>query len=374
MPEEAGAPDVSFVVPTYAEADNLEALMRHIDEGLSGSGLSWEAVIANDESGDATAEVCERLARDWPIRLLNRTEDRGLALAVIDGARLAAGEHVVVMDADLSHPASLVPEMVALLKKGAARMVIGSRNVPSASTDERWPVMRRLGTFFATSLARPLASVRDPMSGFFAMRRADWPASGLRPIGYKIGLEILVRSGIGRGEVTELPIHFTDRKVGESKMGARELHNYIRHVLNLYRFRWPAFRFFMHCMVGGLGLVIDALVYLGLQAAGLGHLAARLVSFWPANVSNWWLNRKYTYDDRPLRGKAVQLAEFTWFSLVGFAVNGIVYHLLTSRVELFEERKLAALVVGVVAGLVVNYAGSTLRVFRKAQDLPKSSS
>ena len=374
MTDSGKAPDVSIVVPTYGEAGNLPGLMRHVDAGLEGSGLSWEIIIANDESGDNTTEVCEELARDWPVRLLNRTKDRGLALAVIDGAKLALGDHVVVMDGDLSHPAELVPRMIKELSSGQARMVIGSRNVASASTDDKWPIMRRIGTFCATSLARPIAHVNDPMSGFFALRRADWPQEGLRPIGYKIGLEILVRAGFGKGDVVELPIHFTDRKIGESKMGGRELHNYLQHLLNLYRFRWPAFRILMHCAVGAVGLVIDTLIFLGLQYAGVGHLTARLVSYWPANASNWWLNRKYTYDDRPLRAKVAQLAEFTYFSLIGFAVNGVVYHLLTEHIAFFDANKLTALVVGVIAGLAVNYVGSTLRVYGKDQALPKSSS
>lgn len=374
MPGDGKAPDVSFVVPTYGEAGNLPDLMLHAKDGMDGSGLTWEIVIANDESGDNTAEVCEELEKDWPVRLLNRTKDRGLALAVIDGVGHARGEFVVVMDGDLSHPAALVPEMIEKLKAGQARMVVGSRNVASASTDEKWPLARRLGSFCATSLAKPLVSVKDPMSGFFALRRSDWPTEGLRPIGYKIGLEVMVKANLGRDEVLELPIHFTDRKIGESKMGARELHNYLRHLLNLYRFRWPGFRFLLHCGVGTVGLAIDTLFYLGLQALGADHLTARLVSYWPANVSNWWLNRKYTYDDRPLRAKAVQFAEFTYVSLLGFAVNGIVYHLLTDNVPFFTQHKLLALVTGVLVGLVVNYAGSTLRVFRKGQDLPKSSS
>ena len=152
-----------------------------MDAGLEGSGLSWEIIIANDESGDNTAEVCEELARDWPVRLLNRTEDRGLALAVIDGARLALGDHVVVMDGDLSHPADLVPQMIKELSSGQARMVIGSRNVASASTDDKWPIMRRIGTFCATSLARPIAHVNDPMSGFLRLAQGGLAPGRLAP-------------------------------------------------------------------------------------------------------------------------------------------------------------------------------------------------
>ena len=374
MTKQAPDLDISFVVPTYCEAENLPHLVQHIKDGLADSGLTWELIIANDESGDATATVCAELARQDPVRLLNRTTDRGLALAVIDGVRLVAAEFVVIMDADLSHPASLVPRMIELLRTGPARFVIGSRNVASASTDAKWPVLRHIGTFCATALARPLVKVRDPMAGFFALRRSDWPTTGLRPIGYKIGLEIIVRTKLRPEQVVELPIYFADRKYGESKMGLRELHNYLHHLLNLYRFRWPIFRFFLHSAVGTVGLLIDAAGYLALQQLGVNHLGARLIAYWPATVNNWWLNRFYTYDDRPRRRPLVQLIEFCQVSLLGFAVNGGVYYLLTKYITFFDQQRLWALVIGVIAGLLVNYVGSNLRVFGRHHDRPKSSS
>ena len=365
--------DVSLVVPTYEEADNLPALVEHIRAGLAGSGLSWELIIANDESGDETVNVCAKLAKHDPVRLLNRIENRGLALAVIDGVGLAGGDHLVVMDADLSHPATAVPEMIELLKNGKARFVIGSRNLPGAKTDEKWPLMRHLGTFFATALARPLVTVSDPMAGFFALKRSDWPAQELRPIGYKIGLEILARGDFKSKDVAELPIHFKDRKIGKSKMGARELHNYLRHVLNLYRYRWPAFRAVMHAAVGLMGMAVDILCYFGLQALGLGHLLSRLLAFWPAVIVNWLLNRNYTYDDRPLRHGGKQALEFSLLSLIGFTVNAGVYYGLTSQVGFFAEQKLLALIAGVLAGFALNFIISNLYVYGH-HARPKSSS
>lgn len=369
-------PDISFIVPTYGEAENLPLLVQHIKKGLGHTALSWELIIANDESADNTVAVCEQLARTDPVRLLNRTANRGLALAVIDGVKLAKGTYLVVMDADMSHPASLVPDMVARLRDGQADFVIGSRNVQTASTDEKWPVLRHVGTFCATALVRPLVNVRDPMAGFFALRHTAWPTTPLHPIGYKIGLEIIVRAGLAADRVLELPIHFTDRKFGESKMGLRELHNYLRHVLRLYRFRWPLMRLFLHCGVGAVGLVVDICVYLGLQLAGVPHLGARLLSYWPATVCNWWLNRMYTYDDRPLRNKALQLAEFVPVTLLGFLANATTYYLLTAHLKWFGNHHLTALVTGAAAGLLVNYTGSNLRVYGKdkGQDRPKSSS
>ncbi len=368
------SPDISFVVPTYREVENLAPLVEHIKAGMAACKLSWELIIANDESGDATAATCATLQTQVPLKLLNRTRDRGLALAVIDGVALASGEFIVVMDADQSHPATLAPTMVEMLRAGKAELVIGSRLVAEGSVDSKWPLLRKLGTFCATALARPLAPVRDPMSGYFAIRRDRWP-TGLRPIGYKICLEIIATARLRAEQIIELPIHFTDRKIGQSKMGARELLNYLRHLFNLYRRRWPLTRFILHSAVGVIGTIVDILVYLALQGAGSGHLVARVISYWPATVSNWALNRAFTYDDRPRRAKIIQLVDFIKISLIGFFISAGTYHLLTAYVDWFTRHKLIALATGVVVGLLFNYFGSTKHVFgAHHQERPKSSS
>lgn len=356
-------PDISFIVPTYGEAANLELLVEHIQTGLQDSELSWELIIANDDSGDNTAAVCNHLAATAPVRLLNRTENRGLALAVIDGVNEATGEIIVVMDADQSHPSSVVPQMVQLLREDKADFVLGSRKINAASVDEKWPLIRHLGTFFATTLVAPLVAVKDPLAGFFALRRTDWPQKKLQPLGFKIALELMVRGSFARERIVEVPIHFSDRKVGKSKMGWRELNNYLRHVLMLYCFRWPLLRFFMHGGVGTLGLLIDLSVYFLLQAGGVSHLWARGISYWPATTSNWWLNRVYTYCDRPLRSKWQQWFEFIQVTLIGFFVNYGTYHLLTTQVAWFFEHKTVALLIGVVVGLAINFIGSNLQVY-----------
>ena len=360
-------PQVSIVVPAYGEAENLQPLAELVSATLAGDGLSWELIIANDESGDATAAVCRRLELEYPLRLLNRTEDRGLSQAVIDGVGLAGGRVVVVMDADLSHPPAAITEMVRLLEGGEADMVIGSRNVAGGSTDESWSLFRRLNTLVATALARPLAAVRDPMSGFFALRRADWPERGqLDPIGYKIALEVMVRSGFRKDRIREVPIHFADRRIGESKLSVREQIRYLRHLHRLYRFRWPRpVEFMLFAMIGASGMIVDIGVYLLLVALGLHHELARAISFWPATISNGMLNRALTFKRRPRRSVFVQMIQYSVVASAGFAVNWGCYVLLTRNVDLFAEYKILALLAGILAGMVFTFSGAHKLVFRQ---------
>jgi dolichol-phosphate mannosyltransferase len=201
-----------------------------------GSAGGYEILVVDDHSQDGTEEACAVLARTYPLRLLVRRNERGLASAVLHGMRQARGTWLVVMDADLSHPPEAVPSLVAPLRAGKADFVLGSRYVPGGSTEEGWGLYRWLNSKIATLLAWPLARVHDPMAGFFALPgRLFEAAEGLDPIGYKIGLELLVKCRCRR--VVEVPIHFRNRLHGHSKLSLREQVNYLRHLLRLYRFR-----------------------------------------------------------------------------------------------------------------------------------------
>jgi dolichol-phosphate mannosyltransferase len=228
--------DLSVVVPTYREADNLRLLVPAVSRAIAATGRPGEIVVVDDDSPDDTRRVCEELARRHPLRLLVRQHQRGLATAVLHGLRQSAGVVLVVMDADLSHPPEKIPELVAALEAGA-EFVIGSRYVAGGHTDEDWGWFRRLNSRVATALARGFTTAHDPMAGFFALRRATFLAArDLDPIGYKIALELIVKCGC-RG-VVEVPITFRNRVKGQSKLSLREQINYLRHLRRLYAYKW----------------------------------------------------------------------------------------------------------------------------------------
>jgi dolichol-phosphate mannosyltransferase len=225
-------PAVSVVVPTYREVENIPALVARL-EALRAAGLDLELVLVDDDSRDGTEALVTSLGLPW-VRLVIRTADRGLSPAVVEGLRRARGELLVVMDADLSHPPEKIPELLAALRAGAD-FAVGSRFVAGGSTEAGWGLFRWLNSKVATLLARPLTTLRDPMAGFFALRRETFEAArALDPIGYKIGLELLVKCRCAR--VVEIPIRFLDRRLGESKLTLREQVNYLRHLARLYAF------------------------------------------------------------------------------------------------------------------------------------------
>ena len=365
----SGARGVSIVVPTFQEAANIAALVRRVQAALASEEVDWELIFVDDDSQDGSEAIAAELARHAPVRMeVRRDPPRDLSLSVIHGMRRARYDRLVVMDADLSHPPERIGALLAALDD-ECNFVVGSRYVPGGEIDADWGLLRRLNSRIATLLALPLVRCSDPMSGFFATDRRWLPdLEQLRPIGYKIGLELMVR---GRLRVREVPIGFSDRDRGESKMNLRQQLNYLHHLHRLYRYRYGnAARLISFALVGASGFLIDVLFYLALQGLGLEHRLARFMSFWPAVSWNWLVNRALTFDERPRQPHARQWTKFVASSVLGLAVNVGSYTLLTSFVDLFARHRLPALVIGVCLGGVVNFLIANRYVYRRDANKP----
>jgi len=237
----SSSPSVSVIVPTYKEVENLPLLCERLEKVRQKHNLSLELLIMDDDSQDGTEELVSSINKDW-ITLVVRKKQRGLSQAVLEGLQSARGEVLVVMDADLSHPPEKIPEMLVALEKGAD-FVMGSRYVTGGLTGASWGLFRWLNSRVATILARPLTSVKDPMSGFFALPRTTFEsACDLNPIGYKIGLELMVKCNLFC--IEEIPIHFENRQFGESKLTLTQQKKYIQHLFRLFIYKYwrPLYR------------------------------------------------------------------------------------------------------------------------------------
>lgn len=236
---------VSIIVPAFREAPNLKPLIERVFSSLYDAGVDGELIIVDDNSQDGTDQIVESLQNDYPIRLIVREDERGLSSAVLRGFEHAQYDYFVVMDADLQHPPEMITSLIKKLEDRSCDFVLGTRYGQGGTIVESWPIMRRLGSKLATLLARPLAPLSDPMSGFFAIPRSTWDRarSRLDPIGYKIGLELYVKGCCRNHE--EVPIRFDRRKAGTSKFSLAEQLRYGRHLVKLYQFRFPKFFFVM---------------------------------------------------------------------------------------------------------------------------------
>src|SRR5690606_1142853 len=249
---------LTVVVPTYKEVENIPLLVERLAAVRERRGFALDVMFMDDDSRDGSAEAVQVMGLPW-VQLVTRTTERGLSAAVLDGLRRATGDVVVVMDADLSHPPETIPDMLGELEAGAD-FVLGSRFVSGGTTDDEWGIFRWLNSKVATLLALPLAPVKDPMSGFFMLRRSTFLAGrDYQPIGYKIGLELLVKCNCKKP--VEVPIHFQDRQFGDSKLSLREQLRYLQHIRRLYMYRFALIsQLIQFSVVGALGLVVNLVV------------------------------------------------------------------------------------------------------------------
>jgi dolichol-phosphate mannosyltransferase len=349
---------LSVVVPTYKEVENIPLLVQRVKDLKAAAGLDVELLFMDDDSRDGSKELVEGLGLPW-VTLHTRTSDRGLSPAVLDGLRRSRGDVFVVMDADLSHPPEVLPGMLAELDAGAD-FVLGSRFVNGGTTDDNWGIFRWLNSKFATLLALPLAPVKDPMSGFFMIRRATFERGrDYNPIGYKIGLELLVKCNCRRP--VEVPIHFQDRQFGKSKLSLKEQLRYLQHIRRLYIFRFAFFsQLFQFLVVGGLGLAVNLiLLTLGLQL-GLGMNLSVVVAIAVSMVSNFFLNRRFSFSYARTQSALQQFLGFVSACSAGAVVN----YIATMGVAPFVSVPQIAATLGVIAGTGFNFLASRYWVFR----------
>lgn len=227
-------PVLSIIVPTYNERGRLGELVEALFAASRAASLDLELVIVDDNSPDGTGDLADELAKTHRIRVVHRSGKLGLGTAVVAGFGVASGETLGVMDADFSHPPSLVPRMLAVFRATDADVLVASRYIPGGSTPN-WPFKRRLLSRVGCLLARGLSPIRDAASGFFLIRRDIARGVVIQAGGFKICLELITRGNPGR--LVEIPYRFDDRELGESKMSMREAAGYLVQLKDLYRLR-----------------------------------------------------------------------------------------------------------------------------------------
>jgi dolichol-phosphate mannosyltransferase len=222
---------LSIIVPTYNESRNIEELLTRIFTALKPNYTPYEVIVVDDNSPDGTAQIAEALKSKFDLRVVKRPRKIGLASAVLNGFKLATGDILCVMDADLSHPPEAVPEMYKAISNGDFDIVIGSRCVEGGGATN-WPWYRRFGSSFAQLLAKPITHVNDSTSGFFMIKKSVLESADINPIGFKILLEILVKGNYSK--IKEIPIVFNDRGGGKSKLGMKQTMEYLKQLGLIY--------------------------------------------------------------------------------------------------------------------------------------------
>jgi dolichol-phosphate mannosyltransferase len=320
--------DVSIVIPTFNESENVSLIAKRIDDALQAASILSYEVWFIDDSTDNTPEVLEALSNTNPhVQYVHRTADRGLGTAVVEGFKRANGKYLVVMDADLQHPPEILPVVIQRLMEGI-EVVIPSRFV-SGGSDGGLSPLRKLVSWTARTIGRVsirrLRDISDCTGGFFGLHRNVVANADLDPVGWKILMEVLVKGDYTR--VHEVPYRFVPRHSGDSKMSLREQWNYLRHIGKLVRSSPDDRRFYMFCCVGALGVVVNLFILAVLLHAFHMHpLASSVIASLVAMANNFLWNDLVTWKGHghPVWWRrALQFPIFGLVSGVGIAVTAL---------------------------------------------------
>ena len=354
---------ISVIVPTFHEAESLPPLIDAIELMAKDSAYDLELLIVDDDSKDGTIEVISQLQKAW-VKLITRTANPGLSPSIVEGLDHASCDIVTVMDADLSHPPTCIPQMVAALDSGYD-FAIGSRYVDGASTDETWGLLRWINSKVATVLAMPLTSIKDPMSGFFTFKKALLNrCTFLNPVGYKILLELLVKTHTNN--VTEIPIHFSNRLKGESKLTFKQQLLYLKHLRRLYLYKYAEGSYLLHFLVVGfIGTFVNLCILSTMLLLGAPPNISVMIAIVVSLISNFVLNRRFTFSYARAKPMKNQFLGYVSASALGAIVNYYITISLIANYEIFGAIPQLAASIGIIAGSGLNYALSRYAVFKK---------
>ena len=367
----AGA-ELSIVVPTFNERDNVIELVQRLTRALGDS--AWEVVFVDDDSPDGTADLVRELAgENSRVRCLQRIERRGLTSACVEGMLSSSAPYLAVIAGDLQHDEQLLPRMLEILKKGDIDIVVGSRYAPGGDIGE-WDAKRARMSRIAVRLSRVLVpqELTDPMSGFFMMRRSVLRSSvrRLSGIGFKI-LADLFASSPEKLRFQELPYRFKVRQAGESKLDSVTAWDYLMLLLDKLTGHIIPVRFVAFCIVGALGVGVHfAALALSTKLLSGSFIQGQAAATFCAMTFNFTVNNVLTYRDRQLHGWHWLRG---WLSFVlACSVGGFANLGVAKVVYDWNYGWATAAITGILVGAVWNYAITTLLTWRRPRSAAPS--
>jgi dolichol-phosphate mannosyltransferase len=361
----ASAAELSIIVPTFNERDNVTYLIAAVSEALP--GISWEIIFVDDSSPDGTASFVREIARSDPrVRCLHRFGRRGLSSACVEGIMSTSSPVVAVMDGDGQHDERTLRLMFQLLASSDADLVVGSRYVEGGGVSN-WDRSRVAMSRFATRIANWITgtTLSDPMSGFFMIRREAFLAAlpKLSSMGFKILLDIAASSDLAL-KIVDVPYQFRPRQHGDSKLDSMVLWEFFLLLLDKSIGRYIPVRFISFALIGGGGVLVHlSVLTLLFKFFNTGFVAAQVAATFAAITSNFLLNNALTYRDQRLKGLRLLLGwiNFNLVCTIGAVANiGIANWMFASNSMWF-----VAGLAGIGVGVVWNYAMSSIFTWNK---------
>lgn len=343
---------LSIIIPTFNERENVITITERIAEVMQNRPYE---IIFVDDSRDETPEILEKLARQNDrVRYEHRVNERGLGTAVVRGFQLAKGDTITVMDADLQHPPEMLIPMINAIDSGC-EIVIPSRFIPGGD-DGGLNFVRKLisatARYIGKIMLKSVRSINDPTSGFFMFKSFVIEGADLKPIGWKILIEILAKGTYTN--IIEIPYQFHARAAGESKMSLKEQWNYLEHLFTLVKNSPEDRRFFIFALVGISGVMVNLIFYsMFIHWLHLGVVTSGFLSACVAMMSNFFFNDQFTWQDVQNNDSLIKRAfKFVTTSVVGILINTTVLYVLFHALHFHY---FISNLCGIVCGTVWNY-------------------
>ena len=362
--DERPSVELVVVIPTFNERDNVNPLLGRLETTLQ--GIHWEVIFVDDDSPDGTAEHVRQIAlRNPHVRVIQRIGRRGLTSACVEGVLSSSAPYFAVMDGDMQHDESILPSMLRSLKEQGLDIVIGSRYVEGGST-AGWEKKRQRFSWLASQAAQLVigADLKDPMSGFFVMRRQafDGAVRNLSQQGFKILFDLFASSPRPL-RYAEQPYEFRTRTLGSSKFDSMAIWEFGMLLADKLVGRIIPPRLILFGLVGSVGLLLHLIVLAFGLRAGLPFVSAQTAAVVAAMTMNFALNNVLTYRDRQLKGWAFVrgLLSFYIICSLGALANVGVGTLVYARQPIWWLAGIA----GVLVGTVWNYAVSSFLTWNR---------
>jgi len=353
---------LSLVIPTYNEKENILKLIKKVQEEFKENKIDGEIIIVDDNSPDGTGNILEELKKEQEnIKVIHRKEKLGLSSAVLEGWKIADGEILGVMDADLSHSPEKIKELFSIIEKGEADFTIGSRYIQGGKI-KGWNLKRKLMSKTATLLARVYTKVKDPMTGFFMIKKNCIKNKKINPKGFKILLELIIKADYQK--IKEIPITFVNRVEGKSKAGTKEILSYLQNLVGYLKYKKSiTWEFFKFVVVGGIGTFVNVLIlYLLTEKVGIYYLFSAIISFIVAMTNNFILNKIWTFKENMKFNAGKKYLQFGLVSLSALLVNLIFLYIFT---EIFGIYYIISQILAIGIALIINFLGNKIWTFSK---------
>ena len=359
---------ISVIVPTYNEKGNMYPLIERIDNSIK--EYDHEIIVVDDNSPDGTAKMAEELSQKYPVKVIVRKNEKGLATAVVEGFKHATGDVYAVIDADLQHPPESLTPLIWEACNGTD-IAIGSRY--NGGEFGGFRTHRKIMSTGAKKIAKilipKLGDINDVQSGFFAMKKEVIKDADLKPKGYKILLEILAMGDYQ--VVKEIPYQFGKREYGDSKLGAGVIGDYLHHVASL-TFREKESRRilkFLATGIAGIAFSVGLLWFLT-EIGDVFYMISGLVSKEAGTLFAFAANELWVFKDR------IKISSWTESikRCIQFNINRalsifVVMATMGVLTEFVGINYIMSNLIGIVIAFPINYVASNRLIWAKEKQV-----